>query len=612
VKNITGVQATETFTYDELQRLKTANRSWGTTPPPTYPQGYTEAVSYAYDDLGNITAKSDYAASCTYGSSARTPPALAGPHAVVSAGAATFAYDLNGNMLTGDGRTVDFDLMDRAIRATQSATSTDFSYAPDGARYRQKVWANPGPVDSKYGPKTVYYVDKEYELVVWDYVRGDGVQTEERTYVGGSVVLYRANGGARQERYLHLDRLGSLDAVTDGTGALLKADLHGYDAFGKPRTQYWTPTSDTPLHDRLHPDGDAGATSNRGFTGHEHLDAHYLIHMNGRVYDYRLGRFLSVDPIISNPLSSESINPYSYIGNNPLSGVDPTGYAGEAPGGQDCPGCTVRDNLTAREKMFLNEMSYSSSFASGTVSFSVVSSGADGATATAHPASTPDVKSPGNIGREGFLDTATRMAKGALLGAGKLAMEIGGRVSTAFGDSEFKYQSAMERWDARMEGSPAEAVDAGYKGLAFGLSLLAAKGVGDVVPAAQVPSGIELLYAGSKKAPLPVLPEFTQGGRTVGVLRTGDGDLPLQSGWAGPASAMPKGTPGFDIVTRTHVEGHAAAAMRQSGATEGTLFINNPTVCSSCSSLLPRMLPTGSRLTVVTPSGSTPFLGGAP
>ena len=33
--------------------------------------------------------------------------------------------------------------------------------------------------------------------------------------------------------------------------------------------------------------------------------------MNGRMYDYRLGRFLSVDPIISNPASSQSINPYS-------------------------------------------------------------------------------------------------------------------------------------------------------------------------------------------------------------------------------------------------------------------------------------------------------------
>ena len=48
--------------------------------------------------------------------------------------------------------------------------------------------------------------------------------------------------------------------------------------------------------------------------------------MNGRVYDPRLGRFLWVDPIISNPANTQSLNPYSYIGNNPLSGTDPTGY----------------------------------------------------------------------------------------------------------------------------------------------------------------------------------------------------------------------------------------------------------------------------------------------
>src|SRR5438445_212469 len=38
------------------------------------------------------------------------------------------------------------------------------------------------------------------------------------------------------------------------------------------------------------------------------------------------GRFLNVDPIIGNPANSQSLNPYSYIGNNPLSGTDPTGY----------------------------------------------------------------------------------------------------------------------------------------------------------------------------------------------------------------------------------------------------------------------------------------------
>jgi hypothetical protein len=48
--------------------------------------------------------------------------------------------------------------------------------------------------------------------------------------------------------------------------------------------------------------------------------------MGGRVYDRNLGRFLQVDPFISNGADSQSLNPYSYVGNNPLSGIDPTGY----------------------------------------------------------------------------------------------------------------------------------------------------------------------------------------------------------------------------------------------------------------------------------------------
>jgi len=51
--------------------------------------------------------------------------------------------------------------------------------------------------------------------------------------------------------------------------------------------------------------------------------------MNGRVYDYNLGRFMSVDPFIQSPTNSQSMNPYSYIMNNPLSGTDPTGYKGD-------------------------------------------------------------------------------------------------------------------------------------------------------------------------------------------------------------------------------------------------------------------------------------------
>lgn len=38
---------------------------------------------------------------------------------------------------------------------------------------------------------------------------------------------------------------------------------------------------------------------------------------------------MSVDPLIQSPTSTQSINPYSYIMNNPLAGTDPTGYAAE-------------------------------------------------------------------------------------------------------------------------------------------------------------------------------------------------------------------------------------------------------------------------------------------
>ena len=49
--------------------------------------------------------------------------------------------------------------------------------------------------------------------------------------------------------------------------------------------------------------------------------------MNGRVYDYNLGRFLGVDPFLQFPHNSQSANPYSYIMNNPMAGTDPTGYS---------------------------------------------------------------------------------------------------------------------------------------------------------------------------------------------------------------------------------------------------------------------------------------------
>jgi RHS repeat-associated protein len=69
-----------------------------------------------------------------------------------------------------------------------------------------------------------------------------------------------------------------------------------------------------------------GVTTDRGFTSHEHLDEVALIHMNGRVYDPVIGRFTTPDPNVPDPRSLQSFNRYSYVRNNPLTGVDPSGF----------------------------------------------------------------------------------------------------------------------------------------------------------------------------------------------------------------------------------------------------------------------------------------------
>jgi len=56
------------------------------------------------------------------------------------------------------------------------------------------------------------------------------------------------------------------------------------------------------------------------------LDNLGLVHMNGRIFDSRLGRFLSADPLIQAPENLQSFNRYSYVFNNPLSSTDPSGF----------------------------------------------------------------------------------------------------------------------------------------------------------------------------------------------------------------------------------------------------------------------------------------------
>jgi RHS repeat-associated protein len=117
-------------------------------------------------------------------------------------------------------------------------------------------------------------------------------------------------------QYLHRDHAGSVVEVTSAAGAIVQS--LAYDAWGLRRG----PANWAPLGS---PFGGTQPTE-RGYTGHEHLDTVELVHMNGRVQDPKLGLFISADPFVQAPYHSQSHNRYAYVWNNPVSMIDPSGF----------------------------------------------------------------------------------------------------------------------------------------------------------------------------------------------------------------------------------------------------------------------------------------------
>ena len=81
--------------------------------------------------------------------------------------------------------------------------------------------------------------------------------------------------------------------------------------------------------------------------------------------------------------NSQSINPYSYIGNNPLSGTDPTGYS------------SVEEQPRDTRSFWLNDLTYSASIGDVTTSFAAQlyaggGGGGTGGTPSGSPSVPPD------------------------------------------------------------------------------------------------------------------------------------------------------------------------------------------------------------------------------
>ncbi|MFA0813342.1 RHS repeat domain-containing protein, partial [Microbulbifer epialgicus] len=283
----------ENHIYDALNRLDYSTRTDG------------PSIDYDYDAIGNLLKKDDFASSYSYTDGSSGGPSAVKSVSLINGGTKTYGYDQNGNRTHENGaQQIWYNAFNKPTRINRNGANLYFYYGADQMRYKQ--------VNQTSG-KTTLYIDKLFEKIT------GGGETQYRHFIGDIAVLTSTEKGndiSHKIGFSHRDRLGSAAAVGDEAGNLKES--HSFDPFGKPRQGNILDKETAILE---------SAYSTRGFTDHEHLDDVELIHMNGRAYDYNLGRFLSVDPIIVQPGDSQALNPYSYILNNPLAGTDPSGYA---------------------------------------------------------------------------------------------------------------------------------------------------------------------------------------------------------------------------------------------------------------------------------------------
>jgi RHS repeat-associated protein len=137
------------------------------------------------------------------------------------------------------------------------------------------------------------------------------------TYIGGdgytAPIVLKSDGTTQKYLYLHRDYQGSILAITDATGAVVEKRL--FDAWGNI----------VKVQDGAGNNLNVLTILDRGYTGHEHLQSVGLIHMNGRLYDPKLHRFLQPDNNIQDPYNTQNYNRYGYVLNNPLKYTDPSG-----------------------------------------------------------------------------------------------------------------------------------------------------------------------------------------------------------------------------------------------------------------------------------------------
>ena len=277
-----GTALESSYIYDALGQLTEFKQS----------NGYSE--NYSYDAVGNMSAKTVNGIKTNYTYNAANQ--------LISDGTSEYSYDANGNLVekSNDGGVTyyTYNAMSLLENWTDGSTSENYSYNASGLLSSVE---NNGVTTE----------------LTWDILYGDGEVIESRTNEAVTDYTYGL------ERISAMTDKTRTEYVYDGRGSVaaeLSYETDWYTLGGALSEKSVITKSYTPFGEQL-----TEESSGFGYDGEYYNSATGTVYLRARFYEPEMNRFSQKDIVRGSITNPNSLNRYSYVQNDPINFVDPSG-----------------------------------------------------------------------------------------------------------------------------------------------------------------------------------------------------------------------------------------------------------------------------------------------